>query len=519
MSHENSPLEDIFGFDSADDSYAAELAPLTEFLAGFDILPDVRSKVEREFLRRESLHDVVMDHTRWARGHKEDESDPANAYSRVVAVIQYGMRHAGNFSVNIKGDPRTGKSTIGRWHGQLWWQLKTGHADSWEDHILYDRAYSDSSDRLQELTKQLLAECHDDKHQVLIRLHEFCVILDEQEIEHEEGSTKAIHDVQNLLSTCASSQVPFIFISALNRNIGALYNVWAIGVNADKQANLSLYYDNDGFCHGYLMTPNIPESPRYEETKANTVVDLLATGGRKVAQVKSVNGAPSVPEPMIHLEVTPDADFMTILEQSARQHLLPILKEPRNVDRWLQRYFRGLTFKDIAELEGGGLKADSIGHFLREQQDRISNTLLGAILEEALVAYLNQSVRILPAATPLRPSDVLQQTFHRLGGPGQPDVDAPNGIQINAKLFLEHRSSWQLHCSPEHQSPHGYCVLAQLGPPTPTLHVYPLTPGQDALDTGSVEEVAWDAWLEQLRALTAPLPASSPAASPPPPGD
>jgi hypothetical protein len=207
------------------------------------------------------------------------------------------------------------------------------------------------------------------------------------------------------------------------------------------------------------------------------------------------------------IAVEPNADFMTVLEQSARQHLLSILKEPRLIDRWMQRQFRGLTYKDIAELEGSKVKPDSIGVFMREQQARIDNLTLSAIMEEALTAYLNCTIPtqnapsgVLAPGGAARPP--LQRTFHRQGGPGEPDIHSPAGtIQVNAKLLLSHRPSWQLPCTPECTAPHGYAVLAELGPPQPEIHIYPLNAQQPLLDTSSVEEVGWDDWIKQLREI------------------
>ena len=465
-----------------------ERAKLHAFLRHFEMQPDVRSAIEHEFWRRKGLYKAIV--------------DKVSAYDRLIANIAYADAHHGNVVVEVKGRKRHGKSTWARWYCRLRQRLRTGRSEGWEDKVLYEKAYSGTTMEVMHLAERLRGESDTDV-EVIAKLHGYIIVLDEALIEHEKDSVKAKHDLQNLIGSCGVAQIDFLFLSVEARGIYPDFTIWVVGVDSRRHLTLSFYYSSDGECYGCLFTPDVPETEKYQAAKASVVVTTLIHGGRAPAEVKAVNGTPAEAAP-ITIVVPPNADFMTVLEASARLHLIPILKDAHLVDRWLQRYFRGLTYKDIAELEGTGVKADSVGIFLREQQTRIPNTLLGAILEEALVAYLNQTIPY-PSHDGTLGADAppLQQTFHRRGGPGQPDVTATSGIQVNCKLFLEHRSSWQLHCSPEHTSPHGYCVLAELGPPGPTLHVYPLAPDHELLDTGSVEEVAWSAWIEQLRGLVA----------------
>jgi len=493
VSQEKDDLLNALGAEG--DIWGDPLEALHAFLAPFEMLPDVQAQIEREFMENESFRSVILNRT--------------DAYPRLVQTIQYGLRHRGNLIIAVDGYQRHGKSTFARWVIREIHRLRTGSADGWEEGLLYEHAYSDMTIHLQSLTKQLMEDCQGNQDAMLERLHNVKVIFDEQWIEHEKDSVKAKEDLQNIAETCAMAGIPLIFVSVRRRRrIAAYCRVWVVGIDSLRQLNLAFYYDLDGYCHGCLVTRNVPETHAYEAVKAAGVIEMFLTGGRKVAQVKAMNGSQPTVEVPFTLIVEPNADFLTILGQSARQHLLPILKEPRFVERWLHRYIACESYKDIADWEtettGQAVREESVRIYLKEQhQQHIPNTTIGAILEEALTAYLNATIPAPPppgtVASPPTPS---QQTFRRIGGPGQPDVvdAATQSVQINCKLYLEHRGTWQPDVEPEASAPHGYLVLVEAGPPTVTPSVYPLHPGR--FDTGFVEKVAWDAWLTELRALT-----------------
>jgi hypothetical protein len=481
------------------DIWGDPLEALHGFLGSFEMMPDVQAQIEREFLQNESFRNVILNRT--------------DAYPRLLATIQYGLAHRGNVIVAIDGTQRHGKSTVGRWTARTIHQLKTGSADGWEDHVIYEQAYSNTAIRLQEVARRLMEECQGNAEQLLERIRSYCVILDEQWIEHEKDSQKAIDDLlRNILITCAVSGIAFIFISALRRHVGAYFRIWVVGIDSEHQRNLSFYYDMDGFCHGYLVTPNVGETTTYKGIKANAVAEMLLSAGRKAAVVKllpdeasAVSEAANAPLP-----IPPDADFLTTLAHYFRRTLRQYADDAV-VERWIQRFIGGYTYTAIADLTPDDhVRTDSIGDSIRELTRRIPNVEKGDCLEEATCHYLNSRVGGAgdsPPTPALPTADIFNKPFRRgVQGCDVAATDATGTIRaaINAKLDLEHRASWQLrvHPEPEVAPPHCcWCLHVQLGPPQPTVTVYPAAP-PGLLDTGIVEEVAWDAWIEQLRALT-----------------
>lgn len=76
---------------------------------------------------------------------------------------------------------------------------------------------------------------------------------------------------------------------------------------------------------------------------------------------------------------------------------------------------------------------------------------------------------------------------------------------VNAKLYLEWRASWQPRCLPEAEVAQGraWLFLVELSPAEGAQHsVYRCPEGTGGIvDTGSVEEVKLEAFLEELRGI------------------
>jgi hypothetical protein len=485
---------------------------LDQLLAGFEMQPDVRSKVEDLYLEGGSLFYAVQRRL--------------DAYPRVVQNIDYALHHQGNVVVELYGRKRHGKSTVARWLARQRWKCYKGAdaRDEWESKVIYDQAYSGSTTKVQTLARQTWEGLngHADRKTRLRLFFDamrfWLCMQDENEIEHHEDSQRAEHDLRNLIRTCASAQIDFFFLSTVQRLKESDFTLWVVGIDKKNQRDLSFYFDSEGHCHGVLITPNIPETEAYTESKSEGILEMLLAGGRRKAEIKGVEGGQT--EAPIAIVVPPNAAFMVVLEASARQHLAPLITETKLLDRWLQRYFRALTHKELADLEGD-IRADSVGRSLRDLDKRIDNTRKGSILEEALCAYLNQQAPASLSKMPLPAASAaaLQQTSPVPGGwrRGVVGCDVawlrdPAGAEspqlaVNAKLLLEHRPSWVLKCLPEAEvcgPDRAWLVLAELGPPQPIVHVYPCPTRDGLVDTGSVEEVKWEDWLDQLRKLVNP---------------
>lgn len=469
---------------------------LADFLEPFDMQPDMYSAIENEFWERKSLYHMIM---------KKISAD-----NRVKENIQFGLDNLGNIVVEIYGRKRHGKSTVGRWLAQLRWKMITGSAKGWEEKVIYDQSYSGATNKIQDLANHFwrqACEAHEANKQRLISFFQsiryYLSEMDENWIEHEKDSKKAENDLKNLVRTCAVAQIDFFFKSTVQRIKEVDFKLWTVGIDKKRNLNLSFYYDPDGECHGYLITPNIEETEKYWEAKSEGVLEMLLRGGRRIAKAKLVEAKKDLESPA--LLVPPDADFMQTLESYTRFYLQPLVKKPEVVERWILYYFNtNMTYKKIAQKLGIS-SPDTVGVSIRSLDEKITNTMKGTILEEALCFYLNQRFRSSltepPFASETSPNTnkaSSTESFRRYGGRGAVDVMGPtgSGVAVNCKLVTEHRSSWQLHCSPEHTQPHPYLLLVELTPTHTSVHVYPIP--SEYVDTGSVEELEWEAWLKEL---------------------
>ena len=463
---------------------------LDAFFAGYRMYPDVRDTLIDEFYKYGSLYRVIR--------------NKIHARDRLREIIQHALDFSGNVALNVTGEPRIGKSTLARWVSQQVHRIQFGTLKGWENRLLFARSYSRATEQLSLITKRFIDDETGDQAEidaaVLGQLQGYCLIEDENQIEHEKDSVKAKEDMTNIAETCASSGIHFLYLSPKRRGFGYA-TLFVVGIDPVTQRNLSFYQDNQGNYRGYLETPNIPPLSEYITQKNRVVVQTLVDRGRVKAKAIEFGEQKDVP---VEITVPPDADFIQTLESFARFHLQPLVKKSDVVERWILYYFgTDMTHKKIAQ-QLDISSPDTVGVSIRALDEKITNTLKGTILEESLCFYLNQRFRSPSnngfSATDPSPTSSTEP-FRRLGGRGRVDVEGPAGIAVNCKLFTEHRASWQLHCSPEHQQAHPYLLLCTLTPRHTHTHVYPIT--TEYTDTGSVEELEWEDWLAELRELLA----------------
>lgn len=466
---------------SGDDFYTSDpRMVLRHFLAAFDMWPDVRGQIEARFWQRKSLYHTIM-------GNK-------NAWERVKENVTYALEHQGNVATNVTGFPRIGKSTIARWLSREIFRIQFGDIENWQDKVLFARSYSRATQTLQLLTRELVdSGLNDDE--VITALQGYCLIEDENQLEREKDSVKARTDMKTIAESCASSGIHLLFLSPSTRGFG-YFTLWAVGINPKKNENLSFYLDNEGACHGYLVTPNVPAFDAYTKMKNRTVVQTLLDRGRVKAEVIKFEKEITKPD----ITIPPDADFLKVLELHARYHLATLNRKPATVNRWVERYFQGKTYKEIAEQEGD-IRADSVGDSLRELDKVITRTMKGDILEDALCTYLNKRWGGLSSSTPSPPVLPNSSQDYWVRGWRGCDVSIPDCVVVNAKLKLEHRPSWTLDALPEVEvlPRAAFLLLVSLGPPGPVHQVYSAT--TPSVNTGSCEEVEWAKWLSKLSEL------------------
>jgi hypothetical protein len=144
------------------------------------------------------------------------------------------------------------------------------------------------------------------EEEILVRIKHYIFVFDEVYIEHEKDSQKARNDLTNLLNTVARAGIHFLFISPQRRGIGAYFSLWVIGYDEKTNSNLSFYYDTNMQCKGYLVTPQIVETEKYETAKSEGILEMLRSGGRAVAKVKELDASEEIPVTPDDIEITED---------------------------------------------------------------------------------------------------------------------------------------------------------------------------------------------------------------------
>ena len=482
-----------------------------DFFKGFDMMPDVRSQLLNEFWKYGSLYQVIMKGT--------------SAYERIKANIRFAMTHQGNIVVEFEGRKRHGKSTQARWLARLRHKMHTGHVEGWEEKVNYEQSYSGSTNRIKELGEHLWemvqakhTEYREQRDAFLAAIRGYLSMQDENWIEHHEDSKRAENDLKNLVRTVASAGIDFFFITTVSRMKEVDFRLKVVGIDKTRKLTISLYYDNDGECHGALITPYVAETEKYTDAKNDGVVELLLKGGRRPAERKAVGEEKGTGEPT-RIEVPPDADFMQTLESCARSYLQPLVKKPEIVERWILRYFHGKTYSEISKILDIK-RADTVGDSIRDLEARISKTLKGDILEVAACDYLNRTLlgdQWLNKESELQ-NTKLSEDFRggwRRGWRGC-DVAVPGRVAVNCKWIGEVRSSYHELCLPEAEILPGraYLLACVVTPGERWHHIHQCTRGDGhtkvSRTPGSSDNfVPWEEWLERMKELIAPASAES----------
>jgi len=276
---------------------------------------DVRNQVKRRFLKDTEFYKVVM--------------DKINAENFVADIILWNLNHKGNVVVEIEGRQRHGKSTVGRFFCVILTAAEYGQLKGWEARVLYSRQYS----RMTKLIMQMVKDWEDEgksEEEILVLIRHHIFMMDEVFIEHEKDSVKALDDLKNLLNTVSRAQIHFIFITPRKRNIGAYFSIWVVGYNPLTQENLCFVYDSEGVCVGYMVTPRILETEKYELSKNEGIYQLLKDGGRVPADAKIVDeeGVPTSSfERKLRRYDLGDWEIVESRKSEVRDDLIPLIWE------------------------------------------------------------------------------------------------------------------------------------------------------------------------------------------------
>lgn len=280
-----------------------------ELLNDFTMFPDVHDEVLHEFLKGTSLYRAII----WK----------TNVVERLAETILWALEHKGNLVIEIFGRQRHGKSTVARLIARLIYaiQQKTDHNPTkcaWEDRVIYDRSFSSMTHKIKDLVEGWLDDGHTED-EILEKIKHYIFIFDEVYIEHEKDSIKARNDLTNLLNTVARAGIHFIFISPKRRGIGAYFSLWVIGYNTAHTVNLSFYFDTNMQCKGYMITPQIKETEKYEAAKTEGILEMLRSGGRHAAKVKELDKLEEVP--VTPTDITIGDDFRPYaVERATREY-------------------------------------------------------------------------------------------------------------------------------------------------------------------------------------------------------
>ncbi len=369
---------------------------LPQFLAPFDMWPDVRSQVETRFWKRESLYRTIMKNI--------------SAWNRVKDNIKYALQHQGSVATNVIGAPRSGKSTVARFLARETYRIQFGSIQDWELKVLFSRSYSRATEELQRLTQSLLdQEVSDDD--IITQLQGYMLIEDELQIEREKDSKKAFTDMQTIAESCASSGIHFWYLSPTRKGFG-YFTIWVVGIDLKKQQNLSFYLDNHDICYGYLITPNVPPFDAYTVMKNKIVVQTLAAGGRVPAVVKKLEKEEEIDESVVVKGVA----SKQLLDELLR---VVSLHQPKNFER------NTAIFKAVA-IEGLSIGRVAKTHHLTDAR---VYQILGAFSEAIGIAFEHYLAGIQPAM------------WVRQGGKSEPDlINEEHKFVVSCKVMYGNKA-------------------------------------------------------------------------------